>query len=91
MQKCSAVYSTDFLPSISESRKNTMKIKNNTFAIPAALAAMPVNPNIPAIIATTRKIIVQRNIALYFKGDQYRYIADVSEIMPVNIRSSISV
>jgi hypothetical protein len=30
---------------------------------------MPVNPNIPAIIATTRKMIVQRNIALYFNGD----------------------
>ncbi len=39
-----------------------MKIKNNTFAIPAAPAEIPVKPNSPAIIAMTKKINVQRNI-----------------------------
>ena len=33
----------------------------------AAPAAIPVNPNNAAIIATTRKTIVQRNIILAFK------------------------
>ena len=40
-----------------------MKIKKITFAIPAALAAIPVKPNMPATMATIRKITVQRNIA----------------------------
>jgi len=53
-------------PPIKESRNNTRKIKNSTLAIPAALAAMPPNPNIPATIAMTRKIIVQRNIGFAF-------------------------
>jgi hypothetical protein len=54
-------YSTD-LPLINDKINKTIKIKNKIFAIPAAPAAMPPNPNIAAIIATTRKIIVQRNI-----------------------------
>ncbi len=54
-------YSVD-LPLISERRNRTIKIKNSTLAIPAALAAMPPNPKIAAMIATTKKIIVQRNI-----------------------------
>jgi hypothetical protein len=37
-------------------------MKNKILAIPAALAAMPPNPKIAAIIATTKKMIVQRNI-----------------------------
>ena len=60
-------YSRFLLPSIRDSRKKTIKTKNNTFAIPAALAAIPVKPSIPAMMATTRKITVQRNIILYFK------------------------
>ena len=56
-------------PPIKESRNNTRKIKNSTLAIPAALAAIPPNPNIPATIAMTRKIIVQRNIGFAFKSD----------------------
>jgi hypothetical protein len=43
-----------------------MKIKNNTLAMPAALAAIPPKPKMAAIMATIRKIIVQRNIALKF-------------------------
>ena len=54
------------LPPIKESRNNTRKIKNNTLATPAADAAIPPNPNIAAMIAMTRKIIVQRNISLLF-------------------------
>ena len=41
-------------------------MKNNTLAIPAAPAAIPPNPKIAAIIATTKKITVQRNIILSF-------------------------
>jgi hypothetical protein len=43
-------------------------MKNRILAIPAALAAMPPNPKIAAIIATTRKIIVHRNIIISFKS-----------------------
>jgi hypothetical protein len=50
------------LPETKDTTNSTIKIKNNTLAMDAAPAAMPKNPNIPAIIATTRKIIVQRNI-----------------------------
>ena len=38
------------------------KIKNRVLAIAAAPAAMPVKPNIPAIIAITRKMNDHRNI-----------------------------
>jgi hypothetical protein len=69
----------DFLPSINDNRKSTIKIKNNTFAIPAALAAIPVNPNIPATMATIRKIIVQRNIVYIFRMNNTGII---SETMP---------
>ena len=41
-------------------------MKNNILAIEAAPAAIPKNPNTPAMIAITRKIIVQRNIVLNF-------------------------
>ncbi len=42
-------------------------MKNNTLAIPAAPAAIPPKPNIAAIIATTKKITVQRNMIQSFK------------------------
>jgi len=35
------------------------KRTNNTFAIPAALAAIPLNPKIPAMSARTRNVIDQ--------------------------------
>jgi hypothetical protein len=41
-------------------------MKNMIFAIEAAPAAIPVNPSIPAIIAITMKMIVQRNIRYRF-------------------------
>ena len=43
-----------------------MKMKNKTFAIDAAPAAIPPNPNNAAIIATIKKITVQRNIIINF-------------------------
>jgi len=43
----------------------TTKMKNSILAIPAALAAMPVNPNRAAISAMTKKIIDQRSIGLF--------------------------
>jgi len=44
-----------------------MKIKKKTLAIPAALAAKPKNPKIPATRAMMRKITVHRNIVVVFK------------------------
>lgn len=46
---------------------NTKNIKNKTFAILAAPAAIPPKPKIPAIIARTIKMTVQRNIVINFK------------------------
>jgi hypothetical protein len=43
-----------------------MKIKNRVLAIPAAPAAMPVNPNIAAIIAITRKIADHLSMIILF-------------------------
>jgi hypothetical protein len=51
------------LPNIKDRRKSTMKMKNRTFAMDAAPAAMPKKPKAPAMIAIIRKITVQRNIA----------------------------
>lgn len=49
-------------PKMSDNTNKTMNIKNRIFAIDAAPAAKPPNPKIAAIIATMRKVIVQRNI-----------------------------
>jgi hypothetical protein len=48
----------------------TRKIKNRILAILAAPAAIPPNPKIAAIIATTRKMIVHRSIRhMFWFGD----------------------
>ena len=47
---------------MSETRNRTMKMKNKILAIPAAPAAIPPKPKMAAMMATTRKITVQRNI-----------------------------
>lgn len=44
-------------------------MKNNIFAMPAAPAAIPPNPKIAATIATTKNMIVQRNIGFHFIND----------------------
>jgi hypothetical protein len=49
-------------PKISDRTNKTRNIKNKILAIPAAPAATPPNPKIAAMIATIRKITVQRNI-----------------------------
>jgi len=54
------------LPKKSETINNTRKMKNKILAMEAAPAATPPNPRIAAIIATTRKITVQRSIVLFF-------------------------
>lgn len=41
-------------------------MKNKTLAILAAPAAIPPNPNTPAIIAKMINVIVQRSIILFF-------------------------
>ncbi len=54
----------DFLspPAINDIKNNTTKMKNKILAIDAAPAAIPKNPNIPAMMAIIKKITVQRNI-----------------------------
>ena len=47
-------------------RNNTMKIKNRTFAIEAAPAAIPVNPKIAATIAMIKKIAAHLSIVVSF-------------------------
>jgi len=56
------------LPKIKDNKKRTIKMKNKIFAIEAAPDAIPPKPNIAAIMATTRKMTVQRNISLGFKS-----------------------
>ena len=46
----------------SDIASNTKKMQNTIFAIPAEAPAIPPNPNIPAITATTSKIIIVRNM-----------------------------
>jgi len=43
-------------------------MKNKIFAIEAAPEAIPPKPNIAAIMATTKNMIVQRNISFRFKS-----------------------
>ena len=63
---CLKINYTLVLPVISDIINNTIKIKNKTLAIPAAPAAIPPKPNIPAIIARIIKITVHRNIIIEF-------------------------
>lgn len=49
-------------------RNNMMKIKNKILAMLAAPAAIPPNPNTPAIIASTINVTVQRSIIFVFLG-----------------------
>lgn len=53
-------------PAIIAIRKRTINTKNNIFAIDAAPAAMPVNPNNAAMIATTKNMTAQRNMIVIF-------------------------
>jgi len=51
---------------MSDSTNSTRKMKNKILAIDAAPAAIPLNPKIAAMIATTRKIIVHLSIVDFF-------------------------
>jgi hypothetical protein len=55
-----------FLPPISDKRKRTIKMKNKTLAMVAAVPAIAPKPKIAATIAITRNVMVQRNIRLDF-------------------------
>lgn len=57
------LYTFADFPKINEIRNRTIKIKNRIFAIEAAPAAIPPNPNTAAIIAIIRNVTVQRNIS----------------------------
>jgi hypothetical protein len=63
------IYRSDvlLLPEIRLRMKSTRNTKNKIFAILAAPAAIPPKPNTAAMIATTRKITVQRNITFNLK------------------------
>ncbi len=54
-------------PATSAITNKTKNIKNKILAMDAAPAAIPVNPNTAATIATIKKISAQRNIVLSFK------------------------
>ena len=60
------IYTFPDFTKISEIRNNTIKTKNRIFAIEAAPAAIPPNPNTAAIIAIIKNVTVQRNISLGF-------------------------
>ena len=53
-------------PFIIDKTNSTKKIKKHTLAIPADAPAIPPKPKIPAIIAITTNVIVQRNIIFDF-------------------------
>ena len=53
-------------PINSEITNTTRNTKNKILAIEAAPAAIPPNPKIAAIMATTKNTIVQRNMVLKF-------------------------
>src|SRR5690606_12191006 len=58
------LYGRRAIPVIREITDSIRNRKKRTFAIPAAPAAIPPNPKTAAIIATTRKITVQRSISI---------------------------
>ncbi len=51
---------------MSVSKNKTIKMKNKTFAMEAAPAAIPPNPKIAAMIATIKNPKAQRNIVFKF-------------------------
>lgn len=55
-----------FAPNINVSINKTRKIKNNTLAIEAAPAAIPVKPNMAAMIAMTTKMTAHLSIIKKF-------------------------
>ena len=59
-------YLLNDLPKINDRRNNTIKIAKRIFAMDAAPAAIPPNPNIAAMIATIKKVTVQRNMIVNF-------------------------
>jgi hypothetical protein len=52
------------MPRMKKTRQITRKRKKRNFAMPAAVDAIPVNPNYAAASAITKKIKAQRNILL---------------------------
>jgi hypothetical protein len=54
------------LPRINPRRQRIMNTKKSVLAIPAAPAAIPVNPNIAAMIAMTRNIADHLNMIINF-------------------------
>ena len=67
-------YARIFFPKMRESINRIINMTNRIFAIEAAPAAIPVNPNTPAIKANTIKIMVQRNIEMAFMSYNLLFI-----------------
>lgn len=66
-----------------DNRKSTIKIKNKILAIDVAPAAIPPKPKTAAIMAITRKVMVQRSIIVDFKFKNYSFSNSSKEnIMP---------
>jgi hypothetical protein len=68
LRSCIFYFLINALPAITAIKKSTIKTKNKILAMDAAPAAMPVNPNIAATIATIKNMSAQRNMILSFKG-----------------------
>ncbi len=64
-----------FAPNTKVSKNNTRKIKNNILAIDAAPAAIPVNPNIAAMMAITKNIMAHLSIINIFSDTDDGYPA----------------
>ncbi len=72
------------------SKNNIRKIKNNTFAIEAAPAAIPVKPNTAAIIAITKKITAYLSITKFLvKHYNRKCVPNFSDVLPGQITTRL--
>ena len=62
------------MPMIKKIRQITRNRKKRNLAIPAAAAAMPVNPNNAATSAITKKITAQRNMFHLLKDESRQHV-----------------
>jgi len=75
-------------PNMSETRNNTMKMKNKILAMEAAPAATPPNPKMAAIIATIRNITDQRSIKNSFRFKKIDYCLIAAFILDMILKIS---
>ena len=67
-----------------------MNMKNKTFAMPAALAAIPPKPKIAAIMAMMKKMTVQRNIIVSLECEELKecsyFYPSIKKTIPIDPR-----